>query len=359
LVNLDLLRSCWLFYLGFKLLAVLGAALGWSDAPAGSAGGHLPFQLEQGAGAFLGIALVSLWTARRHLRERVQPAGRGPGPALLGLLLCGMILLAWGHLAGLSFPVGAAFFLLYFAFILAMTRMVAEGGMQLPEVEITQSPNHLLHLACGSLALRPSDWTGMAYLNVFSLCYRALMMPSLFQSLKIADAAGIRTRPMATGLLLAILTALPVSLGFMLWLCYRYGGTWISQWRFVSIAQLPFQRLASLLQDPQEPALLPLQFVGLGTGILLGLTSLRLHYLGWPLHPIGYAMAGTAIMSNLWFSMFLAWGLKGLLVRYGGLPAYRRSRPFFLGLILGDFLSGCGWILIEGVTGVRDHFLFP
>jgi hypothetical protein len=77
------------------------------------------------------------------------------------------------------------------------------------------------------------------------------------------------------------------------------------------------------------------------------------------LHPIGYAMAGTDIMPNLWFSMFLAWGLKGLLVRYGGLKAYRRSLPFALGLILGDFLSGCGWILIEGYTGVRNHFLFP
>jgi len=89
------------------------------------------------------------------------------------------------------------------------------------------------------------------------------------------------------------------------------------------------------------------------------LTSLRLRFLWWPLHPIGYAMAGTAIMLNLWFSMFAAWVLKGLLVRYGGLKAYRRSLPFFLGLILGDFLSAGVWILIEGVTGVRDHFLFP
>jgi len=385
LVNLEILRSCWVFYFLFKLLAVFGAATGLSDPQSNPGMGKFPFLLEQGAGAFLGVALVSLYLARQHLWPiRRRPSGGTPPPAppfarggeaasqrdasptaanhfwpWVGLGACGLLMAGWCHLAGMSLAVTVAFFALYFAFVLAMTRMVAEGGMQLPEVEITQSPNNLIHLATGTWAVRPADWTGMAYLNVFSLCYRALMMPSLFQSLKIADATQIPTRRMAWGLGLAILVALPVSFGIMLWACYRFGGTWVSQWRFISIARLPFQRLASLLEKPQDPALVELQFVAGGLGVLLLLTSLRLRFLWWPLHPIGYAMAGTAIMLNLWFSMFAAWVLKGLLVRYGGLKAYRRSLPFFLGLILGDFLSAGVWILIEGVTGVRDHFLFP
>lgn len=374
LVNLEVLRSCWVFYFLFKLLAVFGAATGLSDPRSNPAMGRFPFLLEQGAGAFLGVALVSLYLARQHLwparetggaslrpagRESVCPAADNPFRPWLGLGVCGLLIVGWCRLAGMSLAVTVAFFALYFAFVLAMTRMVAEGGMQLPEVEITQSPNNLIHLATGTWAVRPADWTGMAYLNVFSLCYRALMMPSLFQSLKIADVTRTSTRRMAVGLGLAILIALPVSFGTMLWACYRFGGTWVSQWRFISIARLPFQRLASMLENPQEPALVELQFVAGGLGVLLLLTYLRLRFLWWPLHPIGYAMAGTAIMLNLWFSLFAAWVLKGLLVRYGGLKAYRRSRPFFLGLILGDFLSAGVWILIEGGTGVRDHFLFP
>ena len=40
-----------------------------------------------------------------------------------------------------------------------------------------------------------------------------------------------------------------------------------------------------------------------------------------------------------------------LIMRHGGLRSFRKVRPFFVGLILGDTLVGCVWSLI----GVFSH----
>ncbi len=40
------------------------------------------------------------------------------------------------------------------------------------------------------------------------------------------------------------------------------------------------------------------------------------------------------------------WLCKGLALRYSGMTLSHRSLPFFLGLILGDFLNGGFWTLL-------------
>ena len=52
------------------------------------------------------------------------------------------------------------------------------------------------------------------------------------------------------------------------------------------------------------------------------------------------------------FNAFLAWLIKGLVVKYGGHGLYRAVRPFFLGMILGHFtVYGVFWT-IDSFTGM-------
>jgi len=44
--------------------------------------------------------------------------------------------------------------------------------------------------------------------------------------------------------------------------------------------------------------------------------------------------------------MLLAWVLKIVTVHYGGRKLYRRARPLFLGLILGEFMAAVTWTLL-------------
>jgi hypothetical protein len=52
------------------------------------------------------------------------------------------------------------------------------------------------------------------------------------------------------------------------------------------------------------------------------------------------------------FNAFLAWLLKGVVLKYGGPRLYRTVRPFFLGMILGQFaIYGVFWV-IDSFTGM-------
>lgn len=48
-----------------------------------------------------------------------------------------------------------------------------------------------------------------------------------------------------------------------------------------------------------------------------------------------------------WFSIFLAWGVKAMILKFGGLPLYRRILPLFMGFILGSCL-GVGTTAVIG-----------
>jgi hypothetical protein len=63
-------------------------------------------------------------------------------------------------------------------------------------------------------------------------------------------------------------------------------------------------------------------------------------------------------MINFWFPVFIAWMIKGLVLRYGGAKLYRQLLPGFLGFILAEFLSAGLWAVIDFCTGVKGHEIF-
>jgi len=46
-------------------------------------------------------------------------------------------------------------------------------------------------------------------------------------------------------------------------------------------------------------------------------------------------------------------------LRYGGMRLYRQFIPFFIGLILGDYIIGGAWSLIGLAFGIRVYRTFP
>ena len=95
-----------------------------------------------------------------------------------------------------------------------------------------------------------------------------------------------------------------------------------------------------------------------GFGISLLLTWCRTQFIGWPLHPMAYALTASWSIHWVWMPMFIAWVLKGAMLRYGGLRSYRHSLPFFYGLILGESLVGCSWSLIGLLFHVPSYSFF-
>ena len=79
---------------------------------------------------------------------------------------------------------------------------------------------------------------------------------------------------------------------------------------------------------------------------------------GWPFHPLGYVLCTSWTVLSYWFPMLVAWVIKSLVVRYGGMRLYTGLRPLFLGLIFGEFTAMVIWTLINMFWKVPAPF-FP
>jgi hypothetical protein len=61
---------------------------------------------------------------------------------------------------------------------------------------------------------------------------------------------------------------------------------------------------------------------------------MRYRFAWWPLSPIGMVVPLTHAIHSI-FTIFLSWGIKLIIMQIGGVALYRRTRPFFLGLLVG------------------------
>ena len=64
------------------------------------------------------------------------------------------------------------------------------------------------------------------------------------------------------------------------------------------------------------------------------LTFLRYRFPGWPLHPIGLSLSAADNTAHL-VMPFYRLGVQSIVMAVGGVNLYRRSKPAFLGLLVG------------------------
>ena len=120
----------------------------------------------------------------------------------------------------------------------------------------------------------------------------------------------------------------------------------------------PFRELERFLVNPQDTNWQQVGFVALGSLIMFSLINMQYRFLWWPLHPIGFITPGQFPMNNIWFSIFLGWLVKFMMIQNGGLKMYRKARPIFLGLVLGEsFIAGI-WVIVGLFTGQGYNFLY-
>ena len=76
-----------------------------------------------------------------------------------------------------------------------------------------------------------------------------------------------------------------------------------------------------------------------GAIALLVLVGLRRLWTSCPFHPLGLVVATSYPVWIIWFSLFLGWMAKVLVLRYGGSQLYARLKPVAIGLIVGDLMG--------------------
>ena len=172
----------------------------------------------------------------------------------------------------------------------------------------------------------------------------------------MADVAGMNNRRLFMAMMLAAVVAIIAVFWANLSLIYKNGAaSRLSSFHY-GIGGGAFEKLQRWLSYPQAPDPIRVGFMGIGMIAVLLLRILRMRFLFWPFHPAGYALAVSFAIDYFWLPLFLSWMLKSLVLSYG-IKGYRKAIPFFLGLILGDFVVGGLWMLI-GVIIQRQVYMF-
>jgi len=363
LLSLDISLSLWFFFMLTKVQDIVALMLGYRDYGGWSSGGP-PYHLHQGAGAFIVFALIVLWRCRRDVvgwgdggAEPVT-SHRSPVPLFLLFLAVAALLLFCAQ-AGIPLWIAAAFIVLYLLYAAVVGRLVAEAGT--PSAMAPISPQEVIFALTGNDVLTRPQLVAYAWLRLFD--------ERFYDNLIIHQLTGMRlaqdSRAGRRGLHPALAVAAIVGIGGGFWalfhIYFQYGlaSAQVREWPSRSVAQIPFQMLQGWLDQPQGPEASAIGAMAVGALVMVLLVALHQRVLWWPVHPIGYAVAGNWAMLELWCPFFVAWLLKWLVLRYGGMSLYRRVLPFFLGLILGDYIVPQLWAIAGVITGQQMYLAYP
>jgi len=362
LLPTDLLFSFWFFYLFLAkgheiLLLTLGQTL---DQP-----GHADTSLylaSAEAGGFFVLAGYLLWLARPAFVAGFRNAAAGAGEmmryrtALFGLSLTLLGAAVWFTMAGLSFWLALMEVLVYVLVIaLVMTRATAEGGMLMTEIIFT--PLDVYGMLGRRQLLGSRNLTAIIFATVpFGGDMRGLALQGMMDVQKIADGVGLRRRAVHAALWIGIVASLAIGFVIHLWLNYRHGAADLSG-QFSWLSGVFWKEHAAFLAGEERfnPAA-PVCFL-LGAGFTVLLAFLRLQFWWWPLHPLAFAMIGSWSMVVYWFPILIAWVVKSMVVRYGGLPGYAKARPFFLGLVFGEMSIAVVLTLLDAIWHIPAPFI--
>ena len=371
LLATDVSFSCWFFYLARKLLDVACVTYGYRDPGASSASSRMPYMQEQGVGAWLCLAALSLWMARRHLaavaRGALHPDKADDAReamsyrlALVGCGFCFICATAFAWWGGLPLGASVLLFVLFAAYMLALTRIRAEAGTAWHFGPFVTAPEMVTRIF-GPMSLNVSAISVLAYHTWYNIDYRSVTTPHLFEAYKVAEAGKLHLRRLTAAMVLAMLVGITCASWTVLHLYYIYGASTahVNPWR-INMGKIPYQVANSHLSGNRVGTdTSGLTALGVGALVTLLLHFARISLPNWPFHPAGYAIANTFIPDLLWFPFFLGWLAKCLILRYGGMKAYRNFLPFFIGLILGDYVIASLWTFVGMFLNIEMYRCFP
>jgi hypothetical protein len=365
----DLLFSLWFFFVLTRLADVGAAAYGieLQNMPSYPTRHYIGYQV---AGAYVVIAFVFVRSGWGYYKRIVQSAfGKEQMPlvgevfsarlAVWGLLAGFVGILAWCVWAGVSLWLAVALWAIFlFVTCTVMARSVAEAGFLMTETSF--KPSDIVGIFSAKSLWGNTSWTHIAFLDaIFFRDLRGMLLSLFLDSQQLAPRHGLRRAALPILFAVAIVVAFISAAASELWLHYTRGGVNLYGYPNANVSWAFTDATNALTGADKLTPPSPLWFsVGIAvTGLLY---YLRNTFMGFPLHPLGYALCPSWTMYVIWFPVLVTWVVKSLIQRYGGYNLYLRALPFFLGMILGEFSCAALWALLASTTGLlAPEFPWP
>jgi hypothetical protein len=373
--------SLWFFFIVLQLQRIaMGVATGDSS---------LPGRFDQHFGAIIAFALTIVWIGRQHWAVVIRQAFRGEradeprgrylsyAVAFWGLVACFSLMVGWLVLAGSGVFAALITTTLLLTLFTAIARIVGETGLVYAGLMTPLQKPFMYAVAAGwtrPVSVESFYLTSMLELHHYD--FREPLSVYSTHALKVTDQAVYDDdarpddvkRERKTGvriigcLALALVVGYFVSFGSTLWTEYTYSVTKdasavspLNSWGTdYEPRWYMLDRAVRYEAGPTSSQYNPFGHVTSGLVITGILSYLRIAFTWWPLHPVGFVLMATTPVQRIWFSTFVGWLAKTLLVRFGGSKLFGDAKPFFVGLIIGEAMAAGVWMIAGIVLGALD-----
>jgi hypothetical protein len=355
------LFSIWFFYALSVLQAGTLTRLGFEMGSPDLWCAFHPALGWQSFGSLIVLVLSGIWVGRDHLRAVCRKAFKGDPSvddseeivtyrgAVLGLIGCSLYCFFFFWHAGMAlFPL-LAFWFATAVLYLGLARIIVETGLIFMRTPITAQA-FTWHIF-GLPGLGPVGATALG------LSYSFFADGKTFG---ITTIAHIPRLGMGIQRARRRLVSPTIGLAFIcgtlaVWVYTLYEGNYgVGSYNFGSVSFNGSGDGAAGIWAVAAGRVQTSEFVTdwkrigwMGFGILftLLLTALRHRFPGFKLHPLGFAISASGVMMQSFVSLFAVWLAKVLIFRLGGLGAYRRNIPLFMGFLMG-YLAAMALIIV-------------
>ncbi|MBT5871854.1 MAG: hypothetical protein HOH43_00435 [Candidatus Latescibacteria bacterium] len=358
-VNVEILFSVWFFQLlGILETGFLNRLGVISPATTIVPGGLVSIQFS---GGLIMFVLWGFWMARGHLAMVYRHAIGKPTElndedelfsyrtALLGL--CGglIYLIMWLHAIGLTLPIAILFLTLLFIFYLGIARVLAEAGLINLDLPINA---HAFTIGIvGSANMTGSTLTGLGLTNAFARNWRTFTMVALSHIAWFREYMWPNRQRLALWISLAFVLSVLTSTSYVIYTGYDQGADNLHI-NLTNTGILFHDLIVKWMRNATRISEIEILFLISGAVVNMVLVAGRLLFHWWPLNPIGFVIGASGPIRGLTFTIFVAWLIKVILMRLGGVGLYKRMQPLFLGILVG-FVAGVA------VSYVVDSVWFP
>lgn len=380
LISSEVTLSFWVFEIIYLIQLIAFRVYGLSGGSITPAS-VLALTRAEEMGAFLVLATLYFKPVLRQIRElllhptsfvlrkdaadKTQYAIRNthdeplpPRRAALGfiggtLLLCGFLVAA-----GMNPIWAVALFVIWYSVLIVLSRLVSAGGVLMVECSFMPWDVMMRTVSFHGVGVRNLTLMGFPQ-QMFMFDQGVIPLPYTLDAFKIMSSANVSPRQFTRALWTGFGVALIVSLVTTFVLVHQHGAINLSKWFMTDEPGWPQRKIAGWLVQPFSTDWTSLQFMTIGGLVTFILYQLHRRFLWFPLNPLGFVMASTGTLREMWFSLFIGWLFHVVVLRYFGHKTYRFLRPFFLGLILGEFLTAGLWLIVDAIMGVQGHAIFP
>ncbi|MGC9453264.1 MAG: DUF6785 family protein [Phycisphaerae bacterium] len=394
LVSLEISFSVWVLFFVYSII-IFFVNISMDQVPQDSvytgwgAGRMFPFPMEQMLGAVVAFTAVTLYKSFRLGRRQDSVAEAEyfiPRRLnLVGLILLpvAILLLLWN----MGFSPASSWFLALFGLLvmaqtIAAARVRAETGLPTHHCSYEYTKFPMVFGLTGATGAKAYALFANIVFLPLTLLFRTL--PQHLENIELARRNKVKYRTIAVAGLAAFLVALSVGMLSFLAFSYYYGSEFYAGADAGVSGQGPTssQGLAHYplwvshflgevgLDQFTDPHWVRIHFMMIGAGALLLLTFLRNRFLRFPFHPLGYMLlllsvyyewvspyykGGSGVVKEtswLWGSVLVAWVVKKLVVKYGGMYSYKRAKPFFIGLVVGAVMCIFLWNCVDLIASI-------